>query len=67
MKKMIDLRGFVIGGAFLLVISGLGSWWFGIPFWQALLIGLGCMVVLGVIATFENGDQQQGDKRSGPQ
>jgi hypothetical protein len=66
MKKIIDLKGFVIGSAFLLVISGLGSWLFGIPFWQALLIGFACMVVLGVIAAFENGDERQSDKGSGP-
>lgn len=66
MKKVIDLKGFAIGGAFLLVIAGLGSWLFGIPFWQALLIGLGCMVVLGVIAAFENGGQRPRSKGSGP-
>jgi hypothetical protein len=60
MKKIIDLKGFLIGGAFLLLISGIGSWWFGIPFWQALLIGLACMVVLGLIAAFENGDKSKG-------
>jgi hypothetical protein len=53
MKKILDVKGFVIGSTFLLVIAGVGSWWFGIPFWQALLIGLACMVVLGLIAAFE--------------
>lgn len=67
MKKIIDLKGFAIGGAFLLAISGIGSLWFGIPFWQALLIGFACMVVLGLIAAFENGDQQKGNKGLGPQ
>lgn len=66
MKKIIDFRGFAIGGAFLLVISGLGSWLFEMPFWQALLIGLASMVVLGVIAAFE-GDQRQDSKGSGQQ
>ena len=66
MKKIIDLKGFAIGGAFLLAISGVGSWWFGIPFWQALLIGFACMVVLGLIAAFENDDQKQSGKGSGP-
>jgi uncharacterized membrane protein len=57
MKKFIDLRGLAIGGAFLVVMVGLGSWWFGLPLWQALLIGLGCIVILGAIAAFEKGDQ----------
>jgi len=56
MKKIIDFKGFMIGMAFLLVLSGIGSWWFGFSFWQALLIGFACMVVLGLIAAFENGD-----------
>jgi CDP-diglyceride synthetase len=66
MKKIIDVKGFVIGSAFLLVIAGVGSWWFGIPFWQALLIGFACMVVLGLIAAFENGDQRRNGKGSEP-
>lgn len=67
MKKIIDLKGFAIGGMFLLAIAALGSWAFGIPFWQALLIGLACMVVLGLIAAFENGDQRRKDTGAGPQ
>jgi uncharacterized membrane protein len=62
MKKILDVKGFAIGGTFLLVISGIGAWWFGIRFWQALLIGLACMVILGLIAAFENGDQQRKEK-----
>jgi len=66
MKKILDLKGLVLGGTFLLLISGLGSWWFEIRFWQALLIGLACMVVLGLIAAFENGDHPRRDKDSEP-
>ena len=62
MKKVLDLKGFAIGGVFLFLISALGSWLFGISFWQALFIGLACMVVLGVIAAFENGSQKKSDK-----
>lgn len=53
MKKVLDLKSLSIASAFLLVISGVGSWWFGISFWQALLIGLASMVVLGLIAALE--------------
>lgn len=65
MKKIIDLKGLIIGGAFLFAISGVGSWWFGIPFWQALLIGFACMAVLGVVAAFENGNEQPRENGSG--
>lgn len=67
MKKTLDLKGFAIGGTFLLIMSGLGSWLYGLPFWLALLIGFGCMVILGLVTVFENGDQKQSDKGPGPQ
>ena len=68
MKKFIDLKGLAIGGSFLGVMVGIGAWWFGLAIWQALLIGLGCMAVLGVIAAFEGGDDRhQNDKSTGPQ
>lgn len=62
MKKLINLKALAIGGTFMLVMSGLGSWWFKIPFWQALLIGLVCMAILGAVAAFENGSRQKSDK-----
>lgn len=62
MKKLINLKALAIGGTFLLLMSGLGWWWFKIPLWQALLIGLVCMAVLGAVAAFENGRRQKGDK-----
>lgn len=62
MKKLINLKALTIGGTFMLVMSGLGWWWFKLPFWQALLIGLACMAVLGAVAAFENGGGQKSDK-----
>jgi membrane protein implicated in regulation of membrane protease activity len=67
MKKIIDFKGLIIGGTFLLVMSGLGAWLFGMPYWQALLIGFACLVILGVIAAFENGADQQNENRQGPE
>jgi len=55
MKKFINVKALAIGGAFMLIMAGLGFWWFKIPFWQAVLIGLACMVILGAMAAFENG------------
>jgi hypothetical protein len=37
------------------------------PYWQALLIGFACLVILGVIAAFENGADQQNENRQGPE
>lgn len=59
MKNIISIKGFGIGVTFLLIISGIGSWWFQIPFWQALVIGFVCMVALGLVAAFENGDDSK--------
>lgn len=53
MKKFIDLKGFVIGSLFLLLMIGLGVWLFGLPLLEAGMIAVGCVVVLGVIAAFE--------------
>jgi uncharacterized membrane protein len=59
LKKLLNVKALIIGGTFLLVMSGLGSWWFGLPLWETLLIGLACMVLLGVAAAFENGVQRR--------
>jgi apolipoprotein N-acyltransferase len=62
MKKFINLKALAIGGTFMLAMAGLGSWWFKIPFWQAVLIGLACMAILGVVAAFENGSEKRSEK-----
>jgi len=53
-EKIIDLKGFMIGIVFLFVRPDVGSWWFGVLFLQALLIRFVCIIVFGLIASFEN-------------
>jgi hypothetical protein len=53
LRKVLDLKAFAIGAAFLLAMVGLGTWLFNLAFWKALLIGIGCMLVLGLLAEFE--------------
>lgn len=56
-KKLIDIKSFLIGAVFVTVMAGVGAWFFALPFWHVVLIALACTAILGLIAIFENGSK----------
>jgi len=53
MKIANVLKALLIGGMFLLVTSITGSLLFELSFWEALIIGIVIMIILGVVFAFE--------------
>lgn len=58
LKRMIDIRAFVLGISIACLISGLITFFFHCPFWMTFFLVVFAMVINGIIAEWE--DNQPG-------
>ena len=54
MKRASILKGLLIGGTFLLVTSVIGALLFEVPYWEALIVGIVFMAILGAVFVLED-------------